>query len=157
MPPKFIVDINVGRLATWLRIMGYDTAFPRSASDNELVRLALKEDRVLITRDSGFLLRRSVRLGQLRMLYVVADDLRGQLRQLIRELQLNLDNGFSRCLRCNEPLTPVDKAAVADQIPGYVARTQTVFSQCSSCRRVYWPGTHWSNMIDELARANQEE
>ena len=48
------------------------------------------------------------------------------------------------------------QAAVADRIPDYVARTQTVFSQCSSCLRVYWPGTHWSNMISELARANQE-
>ena len=157
MRPKFIVDVNVGRLATWLRIMGYDAAFPRSASDNELVRLALKQDRMLITRDSDFLLRRSVRLGQLRMLYVVADDLRGQLRQLIRELNLNLDSGFSRCLRCNEPLAPVDKGAVADQIPDYVARTQTAFSQCFSCLRVYWPGTHWSNMISELTRVNQEE
>ena len=55
MRPKFIVEVNVGRLATWLRIMGYDAAFPRSASDNELVRLALKQDRLLITRDSGFL------------------------------------------------------------------------------------------------------
>ena len=155
--PKFIVDVNVGRLATWLRIMGYDTTFPRTANDNELVRLALKQDRLLITRDSGFLLRRSVRLGQLRMLYVVADDLRGQLRQLIGELDLNLDSGFSRCLRCNEPLAPVDKGAVADQIPDYVARTQTAFSQCFSCLRVYWPGTHWSNMISELARVNQEE
>ena len=157
MRPKFIVDVNVGRLATWRRIMGYDTAFPRTASDNELVRLALKHDRLLITRDSGFLLRRSVRLGQLRMLYVVADDLRGQLRQLIRELHLNRDSGFSRCLRCNEPLAPVDKAEVADRIPDYVAHTQKSFSQCSICRRVYWPGTHLSNMIGELARANQEE
>jgi uncharacterized protein with PIN domain len=156
MRPKFIVDINVGRLATWLRIMGYDTAFPRNASDNELVRLALKQDRLLITRDAGFLLRRSVCLGQIRMLYVVADDLRGQLRQLMQELQLNLDNGFSRCLRCNELLTNVEKAAVADRIPDYVARTQTTFSKCSSCRRVYWPGTHWSNMIDELARASRD-
>ncbi len=155
--PKFIVDVNVGRLATWLRIMGYDTTFPRTANDNELVRLALKQDRLLITRDSGFLLRRSVRLGQLRMLYVVADDLRGQLRQLIGELDLNLDSGFSRCLRCNEPLAPVGKAAVADRIPDYVARTQKSFSQCSSCHRVYWPGTHWSNMMSELARANREE
>ena len=136
--------------------MGYDAAFPRNASDNELVRLALKENRMLITRDAGFQLRRAVRLGQLRMLYVVADDLRSQLRQLIRDLHLKLDSGFSRCLRCNEPLTPLDKAAVADQIPDYVARTQTVFSQCSSCRRVYWPGTHWSNMISELAQAKGE-
>ena len=156
MRPKFIVDVNVGRLATWLRIMGYDAAFPRNASDNELARLAIKENRMLITRDSGFLLRRAVRLGQLRMLYVVADDLRSQLSQLIRELHLDLDGGFSRCLRCNEPLIPVDKAAVADQIPDYVAWTQSVFSQCSGCRRVYWPGTHWSNMISELAQAKGE-
>ena len=110
MRPEFIVDVNVGRLATCLRVMGYDAAFPRNANDNELARLAITENRTLITRDSGFLLRIAIRLGQLRLLYVVAYGLRSQLRELIRELHLDLDNGFPRCLPCNEPLMPVDKA-----------------------------------------------
>jgi uncharacterized protein with PIN domain len=65
MAPRFIVDLNVGRLATWLRAMGYDTLFPPEGGDNQLVRLALREDRVLLTRDTGIARRRAARLGQL--------------------------------------------------------------------------------------------
>ena len=61
--PRFVVDINVGRLAKWLRVMGYDTIFPKENGDNVLVRIALRENRVLVTRDSGTALRRVVRLG----------------------------------------------------------------------------------------------
>ncbi len=111
--PRFVVDVNVGRLAKWLRVMGYDTRFPRGETDNELVRIALKEGRVLVTRDSGLTLRRAARLGQMRVLYIVNDDLRSQLRQLVRDLNLNPANGFSRCVRCNLPLQSVEKAEVA--------------------------------------------
>ena len=61
-----MVDINVGRLAKWLRAMGYDTIFPKENGDNELVRIALRENRVLVTRDAGIALRRVVRLGRCR-------------------------------------------------------------------------------------------
>ena len=61
--PRLLVDINVGRLAKWLRAMGYDTIFPKGSGDNELVRIALRENRVLVTRDAGIALRRVVRLG----------------------------------------------------------------------------------------------
>ena len=148
--PRFIVDLNVGRLATWLRVMGYDTLFPREDGDNELVRVALRENRVLVTRDSGLARRRAVRLGQLRLVLIVADDRRGQLRQLVRELGLNLDNRFSRCVVCNDPLADVTRAEIADRLPPYVLQTQQRFRRCPRCQRLYWPGTHWSNMLLEL-------
>ncbi len=155
--PRFVVDVNVGRLAKWLRVMGYDTLFPRAETDNELVRIALREGRVLVTRDSGLALRRAARLGQMRVLYIVNDDLRSQLRQLVRDLNLNPANGFSRCVRCNQPLESVAKAEVADRLPAYFGQTQCKFMRCPDCQRIYWRGTHWSNMMAELAEVYQED
>ena len=93
---RFVVDINVGRLAKWLRIMGYDTLFPEESGDNELVRTALREGRVLVTRDSGITRRRAVRLGQMQIVHIKHDDLGSQLRQLVRELNLDPGGAFSR-------------------------------------------------------------
>jgi len=154
--PRFVVDVNVGRLAKWLRVMGYDTRFPREESDNELVRIALREGRVLVTRDSTLAQRRAVRLGQMQVLYIVKDDLRSQLRQLVQDLNLNPENGFSRCVRCNQLLCSVAKAEVVDSVPPYVGQTQCQFMRCPACQRIYWRGTHWSNMVAELAEVFQE-
>ena len=112
---RFVIDVNVGRLAKWLRVLGYDTVFPRHADDNDLVRIALREGRVLVTRDVGISLRRAVRQGQLLVVQILNQDLNGQLRQLVRELGLELKNRFSRCLVCNETLHSVTKEKVADR------------------------------------------
>lgn len=155
--PCFVVDLNVGRLAKWLRVLGYDTLFPRVGSDNDLVRIALREGRVLVTRDSGLAQRRAARLGQLRVVHITDHDLPSQLRQLVRDLKLTGDGGFSRCVRCNEPLRPVAKQDVLERLPPYVCQTQEQFRECPQCRRLYWRGTHWSNMVSELGRVYQEE
>jgi uncharacterized protein with PIN domain len=155
--PGFVVDLNVGRLAKWLRVMGYDTLLHREGGDNDLVRIALREGRVLVTRDSGIAQRRVVRLGQMRLVRIVDDDLRSQLRQLVRDLHLNLDGGFSRCVRCNEPLRPVAKQEVEGRLPPYVCQTQCQFMECPQCSRLYWRGTHWSNMMAELGLVYQEK
>ncbi len=155
--PRFVVDVNVGRLAKWLRVMGYDTLFPREGDDNDLVRIALRSSRVLVTRDLGIGRRRAARTGQMRVVQVVDADLRSQLRQLVRELRLGLDGGFSRCVRCNDPLRPVNKEDVAGRLPPYVFKNQCQFMECPGCRRLYWRGTHWSKMISELDQVYQEE
>ena len=120
MVHRFVVDVNVGRLAKWLRIMGYDTLFPREAGDNELVRIALREGRVLVTRDADIARRRAVRLQQMRVVCIKDDDLRGQLRQLVPELNLDLTGRFSRCVRCNQVLDPIAKEEVVERLPPYV-------------------------------------
>ena len=127
MEQRFIVDLNVGRLAKWLRIMGYDTLFPEESGDNALVRTALREGRVLVTRDSGIARRRPARLGQVRVVHIKDDDLKGQLRQLVLELKLDLIGEFSRCLCCNRPLEPKAKGDVAPRLPPYVLRTHSEF------------------------------
>jgi len=151
-----VVDINVGRLAKWLRAMGYDTIFPKENGDNELVRIALRENRVLVTRDAGIALRRVVRLGQMSVALIEKDDLRSQLKQLVQDLELDLSGGFSLCVCSNEPLHSIDKQDVADLLPPYVLLTQPKFFECPECRRVYWPGTHWANMKSELSQVSQE-
>ena len=154
--PRFVVDVNVGRLAKWLRVMGYDTLFPREGGDNELVRIALREGRVLVTRDSGMAQRWAARLGQMRVVQIGDDDLRNQLRQVVRDLDLNLESGFSRCVRCNEPLQPLAKQDVVPRLPPYVCQTQSQFMECPQCRRLYWRGIHWSNMMGELGRVYEQ-
>ena len=153
---RFVVDVNVGRLAKWLRVMGYDAIFPREAADNDLVRIALRENRVLVTRDAGFSRRRAARQGQMRVIHIEDDDLRNQLRQLIRELALDREGGFSRCVRCNQVLDPVNREDVASRLPHYVFQNHQNFMECFQCRRLYWRGTHWSGMVSQLAQAYQE-
>ncbi|MEE3005399.1 MAG: Mut7-C RNAse domain-containing protein [Chloroflexota bacterium] len=151
-----MVDINVGRLAKWLRAMGYDTIFPKENGDNELVRIALRENRVLVTRDAGIALRRVVRLGQMSVALIEKDDLRSQLKQLVQDLELDLSGGFSLCVCCNEPLHSIDKQDVVDLLPPYALLTPPKLFECPECRRVYWPGTHWANMKSELSQVSQE-
>ena len=153
---RFVVDVNVGRLAKWLRVLGYDTLFPRERGDNQLVRIALQERRVLVTRDAGIALRRAVRLGQMQVVHILDHDLRSQLRQLVREQRLSLDGGFSRCVRCNDPLHRLPKGQAAERVPPYVLESQSTFMECPQCLRVYWRGTHWANMMSELRRVYQE-
>ena len=154
--PRFVVDINVGNLAKWLRIMGYDTLFPREAGDNDLVRIALRENRILVTRDSGFGRRRAVRLGQMRVVEISGDDFEDQLRQLVQKLHLALRIDLTRCVICNEPLETIAKEDVADRLPPFVYKTQSKFNECSKCLRLYWQGTHWTKIVSTLARVCEE-
>jgi len=146
------VDVNVGRLAKWLRVMGYDALFPCDVEDNELVRIALRDNRIILTRDSGFTQRRLVTTGRLKAVLIQHDDFKSQLRQVIDSLDLDNHREFSRCIRCNESLEDIPKESAKGQVPPYVLETQDVFMACPVCSRIYWRGTHWANMHRELTR-----
>ena len=150
--PRFLVDVNVGRLAKWLRVMGYDTLFPCHAEDNELVRIALREDRIIVTKDSGLAERRVVTTGRLKLLLIQYDDLKSQLRHVTRSLNLDSGEKFCRCIRCNEPLVNLSRESVKERVPPYVYETQEEFMECPRCSRIYWRGTHWANMNRDLAQ-----
>ncbi len=150
--PRFVVDVNVGRLAKWLRVLGYDTLFQSDMEDNELVRIALRESRIILTRDSGFTERRVVTTGLLKVVLIQHDDLKSQLRQVIGSLNLDSQREFSRCIRCNELLVSISRESAKGQVPPYVYETQTEFMECSLCSRIYWRGTHWANMYRELTQ-----
>lgn len=150
--PRFIVDVNVGRLATWLRALGYDTLFPPHMEDNDLIRVALREGRILVTKDGGFAERHVVTTGKLKVVVVRNDDFKSQLGHVVRTLGLDGREEFSRCMRCNELLAVLPRELAKQRVPAYVYETHSEFMECRECNRVYWRGTHWGNMRRELER-----
>jgi len=153
MEPKFVVDVNVGRLAKWLRAMGYDALFVRDIDDGGLVRRAQREGRIILTKDRHLLERRVVTSGQVRAVLVRGDHFVEQLRQVVAQLDLDAANGFTRCIECNMVINDLDKEEVRDRVPPYVFQTQDEFKECPGCGKVYWQGTHWRNMKRELELA----
>jgi hypothetical protein len=149
---KFLADNMLGRLATWLRLLGYDTTYLPAANDPELARAARAEDRVLLTRDVELTRRRGVR-----HILIGSEKVDEQLQQVFHTLGLTARNAFSRCAECNLPLDPVSKETIRDQVPQYVSQTQEHFLRCPRCQRVYWRGTHWAHMlarIEDLTRSS---
>ena len=149
--PRFIVDLNVGHLAKWLRIMGYDALFVPGIEDGQLVRLAQEEGRIVLTRDRFIMRRRIVTTGELRALLIESESLEDQLRQVVETYHLNTQEGFSRCIECNVSLVDVTREQVQERVPPFVFKTQEEFMECPSCQKLYWRGTHWHNMLKELA------
>ena len=137
----------VGTLAKWLRILGYDTCYDPAMDDHQLVRLARAEGRVLLTRD-----RELARRPGLNTVFVNAESLEAQIGQVLTELELEPDRSFSRCPVCNEQLAEVDREVARRRVPKYVAQTQESFRACPGCQRIYWRGTHWQQMDEQLAR-----
>jgi uncharacterized protein with PIN domain len=141
----FLVDGMLGRLARWLRILGYDAEYHPGLEDRELARIARAEDRILLTRDTELARRKGFR-----SLLVESQELEEQLRQVVAELGLRPWRRPARCTLCNAPLEEATPDEVRDLVPPYVGRTQTRFTRCPACRRVYWPGTHWRRMVETL-------
>ncbi len=158
MEITFIVDSNAGKLARWLRMMGYDTLFFKDIEDGRMVDMAMKEGRVVVTRDTQIAKRRVAANGNLRVILSRDDDPKLQLLQVMKELNLDCrERQFTRCLECNRRLVPRSKEEVKDIVPPYVFLTQTQYMQCPSCSRVYWQGTHWQRMkrsLEEIMAAS---
>lgn len=155
---KFIADSNVGKLARWLRMMGYDTLFFNQIEDTHLVDIGLREERVILTRDTQIMKRRVVIEGQVRAILIRHDNPKEQLDQVIKKLKLNCQlRQFTRCLECNHNLLPKTEEEVKELVPPYVFSTQTQYMQCPSCLRVYWRGTHWLRMKEALAEISDGE
>ena len=151
MEITFIVDSNAGKLARWLRMMGYDTLFFSDIEDGHLVDMAMKEGRVVVTRDTQIPKRRVAANGNLRVILSRDDDPKQQLMQVLKDLNLDCRQmQFTRCLECNRRLVSRSKEEVKDLVPPYVFRTQTQYMQCPFCKRIYWQGTHWQRMKRDL-------
>jgi len=144
---KFIADEMLGKLARWLRAVGYDTVYFAGEGDSALVQQALQEDRIILTRDSHLVERKLAR----KTLLVKHDEPRKQLKQVISDLKLDVENGlFTRCLVCNRELLSVKKENVRDRVPAYTYSTQSKFYECPNCGRVFWPGTHKDSMLEVI-------
>lgn len=142
---KFVCDMMLGRLAKWLRLLGYDTLYFEDISDDRLLEIAARDDRLLLTRDRRLCRRRPVNRGEVKCLLVEDDIYLNQIAQVARTLKLDLDRP-PRCNLCNASLAPLDAAKVAERVPSYVAATQRRFEECPVCGRVYWSATHWERI-----------
>ena len=120
-------------------------------ADGELVREAAAESRVLLTRDRDLMKRRVIQSGVVRAVLIRDDEVTAQLRQVFAELGLDLERSLTRCIECNSELQPRLPAGVAERVPPYVRSTQSTYSECPTCGRVYWAGTHWRRMREVLA------
>jgi uncharacterized protein with PIN domain len=157
---RFIVDHNVGKLAKWLRMMGYDSLFFDGSDDSHMVALALAEGRVILTRDSEIMKRRLITSGRLKAVLIDSEEPERQMQQLMDTLELKRQfRPFTLCLECNQPLVERSPEEVKDRVPPYVYKTQSQYMECPACQRIYWRGTHWEAMtrkLEKLAKGNND-
>lgn len=141
---RFVVDGHLGRLAAYLRMLGFDTAYRNHATDDELARRSAEDDRTLLTRDRGLLKRSIVARGYL----VRADRPHEQLAEVVERFGLaTAARPFGRCLRCNGPLEAFEAAAARELVPPRVRWEQREFRRCGSCGTIYWKGSHHARML----------
>lgn len=141
--PRFILDTHLGRLASYLRMMGFDTLYENDYADDVLAQVSHDEQRILLTRDVGVLKRGIVVYGY----YVRETDPRLRLHEINRRYDLIAHHvPFRRCTRCNGALAPIEKAAILDQLEPQTAASFDAFHQCQSCQQIYWRGSHHERM-----------
>jgi uncharacterized protein with PIN domain len=138
-PPCFFADAMLGRLARWLRLLGFDTAWEAGIDDGDLVRCAVEQQRIILTRDRRL-------PGEWRVdgvLVIESETLLDQLREIEAALGLARDAApFTRCSRCNARLCAAARDDVRRDVPARVLREHDRFLRCPGCRRVYWYGSH---------------
>lgn len=147
--PRFLADRMLGKLARWLRIVGYDTAYLPQLSPEGVMREARRQGRLILTRDTRLLRRKDAPP----FVFVHSDRFREQLQQVVDTLHLDPVRAlFTRCVECNRTLEEVTKDKVRDRVPEYVWQTQNEFRRCPECHRLYWGATHRDHVLAELQR-----
>lgn len=145
VPPRFILDNHLGKLATYLRMLGFDTLYRNNYQDDELAELASQQERILLTRDRGLLMRREIVFGY----FIRSMMLEEQVIEVLQRYQIiELIRPFKRCLRCNNALLPVDKALILDRLEPLTRKYYDEFHQCQGCLQVYWKGSHYERMLN---------
>ena len=144
---RFLADNMLGKLAKWLRFMGYDVLYPNDMEDKELVQLSRSDDRLLLTRDKEL-----AKIKNLNVIYITSELLDEQLKQLINELNLKVtENAFIRCPECNKMLEKVNKDEIINNVPEGVYKTQDNFWFCNQCNQYFWKGSHYTKIKQKLS------
>ncbi len=144
---KFVVDSMLGKLAKRLRLLGYDTLYDAKADDKELLKTSKMEGRWLVTRDTQI-----AKIHGAKVLLIKSTDIQEQLKEIskLTGIKLNEKTAFSRCSECNTPIEGIAKEKVKSRVPKLVYETMDEFSHCPKCGKVYWKGTHFDRLREQL-------
>jgi hypothetical protein len=150
---RFVADAHLGRLARYLRLLGFDTRYENDLGDAKLAAIARREGRILLSRDRALLAGPALTHG----LWVPSTRPREQVAQVVERLDLyRLLRPFTRCTVCNGLLAAVDRAEVAAELPERVRRAFDAFWRCQGCGRLYWQGSHYQRLralVEQIAAA----
>lgn len=153
---KFIVDCMLGKLAKWLKILGFDVLYFSKVDDSELLPLTQKEKGILLTRDNALLEKAGTGNG----FFIRSEKWREQVRQVLEELNLwGKVRPYSRCLECNLRLKNLPKKSAKNLVAPFVYKHADSFAICPRCGRVFWQGTHYRDMdrkIKAILRKNKK-
>jgi uncharacterized protein len=140
--PGFICDVHLGKLARRLRLLGFDTKYGNDLADEEIIRIARTDDRIILTWDGGILSNKNTRSYRPNSIY--SDE---QVREVISVFNLKEQiRPFSRCIKCNGEIIPVDKDSVKALVPPRSGQFMEHFWRCQGCRKIYWQGSHYNKM-----------
>ena len=152
--PRFILDTHLGRLAGYLRMLGFDTLYRNDYPDDELAQVSHDEKRIVLTRDIGVLKRSPVIYGY----YVRETDPRKRVTEIMRRFDLTGQiEPFQHCMRCNGLLNRAEKAEILHLLPPRTVEYYDEFHQCDDCAQVYWKGSHFEQMqafLDEVTSSD---
>ena len=152
MAPRFLLDGMLGSLARWLRIGGYDTEYRKDTPDDDLIDEALREGRILLTRDEVLVIR--ARKRGVEALYLRNGVDEAALSQISTELNLTYDPVRARCPKCNHELKKAEKPDVAGRVPQGTYNTVDEYWVCPKCGSIYWRGSHWPRILETLNTKN---
>lgn len=147
--PRFILDNHLGKLTTYLRILGFDTIYQNDYQDDQLAQITAEQNRILLTRDRQLLMRKTIRYGY-SVRSLCPED---QIVEVIRRFGLTkFFIPFHRCLQCNTPLESIRKEVILHRLEPLTQKYFHEFRICPNCDRVYWKGSHYDRMVKLISR-----
>ena len=140
---KFVADVHLGKLARYLRMIGFDTLYENNSEDTELIEISNRENRILLTRDKGILMNSKLTHGS----YIYNHNSKKQLAELIKKFQLQKQTKpFSRCIECNGEMKIVSKNSIQHLLNPLTNKYFNEFYMCTNCEKIYWKGSHYDRM-----------
>jgi uncharacterized protein len=144
----FVADCMLGRLAKWLKILGFDVLYFSKAEDKDLVEISRREGRLLLTRDTGLIEKTKKRKNRF---FVASDNWEEQVLEVLDAFKLwDEVRPNSRCIECNRPLKPLARERARNLVTPYVLEHSASFALCPGCGRVFWQGTHYGDMEGKI-------
>ncbi len=154
--PSFFVDAMLGNLARKMRLLGYDSKYSSSIEDSDLIQMAEKQRRIIITKDEN-LSKGAEKAGIMAVLIRGKDEIE-QIVQVATKIGLSnfvMDSNSSRCVDCNGKLETIDKIRVMNKVPSGIYERQENFWMCRDCKKIYWEGTHFEKLQEFVHKLNQ--